>query len=231
MTLMERIETCLLFIAKYLTRWIYLSTVPQQMSEPIRSKPKSVAMHTHAMDNLRFIRSAMESSASFTSVPGLGGVVVGLTGLLAGVLAGLPALAGHWLTIWVVAAIVALVQGGLFMAKKARGEGVRLSRGVARRFFFSVTPPLVAACVLTVILNGSSASGVIPGLWLLLYGSGVISGGTYSVRPVPIMGVCFMILGLVALLAPEAWANGLLTLGFGGLHIVFGAMIARRYGG
>jgi hypothetical protein len=188
-------------------------------------------MHTHAMDNLRFIRSAMESSASFTSVPGLGGVVVGLTGLLAGVLAGRPPLANHWLTIWVVAAIVALVQGGLFMTKKARGQGVRLSRGVARRFFFSVTPPLVAAAVLTVVLHGTLVEGIIPGVWLFLYGSGVISGGTYSVRPVPIMGVCFMALGLVAMLAPETWSNGLLTLGFGGLHIVFGTIIARRFGG
>jgi len=225
------IEIWLLFVAKYLTKRIHLTTVPLQMSEPIRRSTKSVAMHTHAMDNLRFIRSAMESSASFTSVPGLGGVVVGLTGVLAGVLAGLPALAGHWLTIWVVAAMVALVQGGLFMTRKARGQGVRLSRGVARRFFFSVTPPLVAAVVLTVVLNDTSVKAVIPGLWLFLYGSGVISGGTYSVRPVPVMGICFMVLGLVALLAPEAWANGLLTLGFGGLHILFGSIIARRYGG
>ena len=208
-----------------------MSTVLFHMSEPIRKPAKSVAMHTHAMDNLRFIRSAMESSASFTSVPGLGGVVVGLTGILAGVLAGLPAFADDWLTIWVVAAVVALFQGGLFMAKKARGEGVRLFRGVARRFFFSVTPPLVAAGVLTVVLRDTPAGWVIPGLWLFLYGAGVISGGTYSVRPVPVMGVCFMVLGLVALLAPASWANGLLTLGFGGLHIVFGCIIARRYGG
>jgi hypothetical protein len=201
------------------------------MSEPVHRPAKPMAMHTHAMDNLRFIRSAMESSASFTSVPGLGGVVVGLTGVLAGVLAGLPALASHWMTIWVVAAIVALVQGGLFMARKARGQGVRLSRGVARRFFFSVTPPLVAASVLTVVLSDTAVERVIPGLWLFLFGSAVISGGTYSVRPVPIMGVCFMVLGLVALLAPESWSNGLLTLGFGGLHIVFGIIIARRYGG
>jgi hypothetical protein len=201
------------------------------MSEPVRRPTKSVAMHTHAMDNLRFIRSAMESSASFTSVPGLGGIAVGLTGVLAGVLAGLPALAGHWMTIWVVAAIVALVQGGLFMARKARGQGVRLSRGVARRFFFSVTPPLVAASVLTVVLNDTAVEWVIPGLWLFLYGSGVISGGTYSVRPIPVMGVCFMVLGFVALSAPDSWANLLLTLGFGGLHIVFGIIIVRRYSG
>ena len=201
------------------------------MSEPIRKSSKSVAMHTHAMDNLRFIRSAMESSASFTSVPGLGGVVVGLTGLFAGILASLPALSTHWLTIWVIAATVALVQGGLFMSRKARSQGVRLSQGVARRFFFSVTPPLVAASVLTVVLNDTSVESVIPGLWLLLYGSGVVSGGTFSVRPVPVMGACFMVLGLVALLAPTSWANGLLTLGFGGLHIVFGSIITRRYGG
>ena len=188
-------------------------------------------MHTHAMDNLRFIRSAMESTASFTSVPGLGGIVVGLTGVLAGVLAGRPALSEHWLTIWVTAAIVAVVQGGLFMARKARSQGVRLSRGVARRFFFSVTPPLVAASVLTAVLQGTEAAAAIPGLWLLLYGSGVISGGTYSVRPVPIMGVCFVVLGLGTLLAPPAWSNGLLTLGFGGLHILFGAIIAWRHGG
>ena len=201
------------------------------MSEPVQKGSKSVDMHTHAMDNLRFIRSAMESSASFTSVPGLGGVVVGLTGLFAGILASLPALSSHWLTIWVVAATVALVQGGLFMSRKARSQGVRLSRGVARRFFFSVTPPLVAASVLTVVLNNTAAENVIPGLWLLLYGSGVVSGGTFSVRPVPVMGGCFMALGLVALLGPASWANALLTLGFGGLHIVFGSIIARRYGG
>jgi len=201
------------------------------MGEPAQQRSKSVAMHTHAMDNLRFIRSAMESSAFFTSVPGLGGVVVGLTGVFAGVLAGLPALSSHWLTIWVTAAVIALLQGGLFMARKARGQGVRLSRGVARRFIFSVTPPLIAAVVLTWFLAGSSAEELIPGLWLLLYGSGVVSGGTFSVRPVPIMGVGFMLLGLAALFLPPVWSNPLLTLGFGGLHIVFGVMIARRYGG
>ena len=201
------------------------------MTEPAHNVPKSVAMHTHAMDNLRFIRSAMESSASFTSVPGLGGVVVGLTGLFAGILVSLPSLSSHWLTIWVIAATVALIQGGLFMSRKARSQGVRLSRGVARRFLFSVTPPLVAASILTVALDDTSAERMIPGLWLLLYGSGVVSGGTFSVRPVPVMGACFMVLGLTALIAPATWSNALLTVGFGGLHIVFGSLIARRYGG
>ena len=201
------------------------------MSEPIRKRRETVELHSEAMDNLRFIRLAMESSGSFTSVPGWGGVVVGLTALLAGGVASLPQWGDRWLSIWAADALLALAIGGWFMARKARGQGVRLSQGVGRRFVFSVTPPLFAALFLTLALMSTSAAGLIPAIWLLLYGSGVVSGGTFSVRPVPIMGFCFMALGCLALWAPAGWANGLLMAGFGGLHIVFGAIIARRYGG
>jgi hypothetical protein len=183
------------------------------------------------MDNLRFIRNAMESTVSFTSVPGWGGIVMGSTALLAGWLTALPTLQEHWLAIWVCDAVLALALGSWFMARKARSQGVRLARGVGRRFLFSLPPPLLAAALLTLVLQGTEFEGLIPGLWLLLYGSGVVSGGTFSVRPVPVMGLCFMALGVVALWAPTAWANTLMVLGFGGLHIVFGAIIARRYGG
>ena len=188
-------------------------------------------MHTHAMDNLRFIRLAMEASTSFTSVPGWGGIVVGCSAILAGVLATSSRLAEHWLLIWTIDAVFALVVGGWFMWRKARSQGVSLWQGVGRRFLFSVTPPLAAASLLTFVLMNTSAVVFIPALWLLLYGSGVVSAGTYSVRPVPIMGICFLVLGCLALVAPVTWSNALLSLGFGGLHIVFGAIIARHYGG
>lgn len=201
------------------------------MSEPVRKRRETVALHSEAMDNLRFIRLAMESSGSFTSVPGWGGVVVGITALIAGALASPPLLSERWLTVWALDAGLALAIGSWFMFRKARGQGVRLSQGIGRRFVFSVTPPLFAALFLTLALIGGPAESLIPGLWLLLYGSGVVSGGTFSARPVPIMGFCFMALGCVALGAPASWSNSLLMLGFGGLHIIFGAIIARRYGG
>jgi hypothetical protein len=45
------------------------------------------------------------------------------------------------------------------------------------------------------------------------------------------MGLCFMLLGMVSLFAPAPWGNDFLMSGFGGLHIAFGLIIARRHGG
>jgi len=59
----------------------------------------------------------------------------------------------------------------------------------------------------------------------------VVTGGAFSVRIVPAMGFAFMALGTVALLGPMIWSDWLLMAGFGGLHVLFGAIIGARYGG
>jgi hypothetical protein len=90
---------------------------------------------------------------------------------------------------------------------------------------------MLGGMVLTALFVSHGLEWLLPGSWLLLYGTGVVTAGTYSVRIVPVMGSAFMILGALTLFAPPAYATALLIAGFGGLHILFGALIARRYGG
>jgi hypothetical protein len=183
------------------------------------------------MADLRFIRNTMESAGSFTAVPGWGGVAMGGLALLAAAVAQHVPNVDAFLATWVICAALALVVGIATLIHKARRAGVRLSRGAGRRFLLGLSPPLAAACVLSAVLYRSGTTDPLPGLWLLLYGAGVVTGGTFSVRPVPLMGLSFMLLGICALFAPPSWSNGLMALGFGGLQIGFGLVIARRYGG
>ena len=136
----------------------------------------------------------------------------------------------NWLVVWLGEAMVALTIGGWTMLRKARAVNDSLLTGPGRRFGLSFLPPLMVGGLLTVALYFGGARALIPAVWLLLYGTGVITGGAFSVPIVPVMGLGFLALGTVALFAPGL-GNWLLAAGFGGLHIVFGFWIARRYGG
>ncbi|MCG6957766.1 MAG: hypothetical protein LJF04_17390 [Gemmatimonadetes bacterium] len=192
---------------------------------------RPVALHDRAMDNLRFIRETMERSASFTAVSGRGGVVMGLVALLAAMLARNDTGSTTWVATWMVAATVSLGLALFLVARKARDVGLTLLSGPGRKFAWNVTPPLVVGGLLTVALLRAGATELLPATWLLLYGTGVVTGGAFSVRIVPLMGLAFMALGIAALFAPPTLGNAFMAVGFGGLHIVFGAIIWRKYGG
>jgi hypothetical protein len=183
------------------------------------------------MDNLRFIRETMERSASFTHVSGIGGVAMGAIALGAGVFASQADAPMTWLGVWIGAAMLSFSVAILAMARKSQAEGIPLLTGPGRRFAWNVTPPLVAGGVLTVALAQAGLMDLLPGSWLLLYGTSVVTGGSYSVRPVPIMGLAFMLAGVAAFLSPPAWGDAYMAAGFGGLHIVFGIVIWRKHGG
>jgi hypothetical protein len=156
---------------------------------------------------------------------------MGLTALPAALIAATRPDPRAWLFTWLAEALLAVAIGASAMARKARATRAPLLSGAGARFVFGLCPPLAAGAVLTLVLYGGGLVEVIPGTWLLLYGTGIMTGGAYSVRPVPIMGFCFMLTGLFAFLAPAAWGDAFLAAGFGGINIVFGWIIARRYGG
>jgi hypothetical protein len=158
-------------------------------------------------------------------------VVIGVTGILAAWLASVQGSAELWLATWSVAAVVSVAIGVLTTAMKARAAKMPLLTGPGRKFMLSLAPPLVAGAVLTVVLFKAGSMAVLPGVWLLLFGVGILTAGAFSVPVVPVMGLTFMALGTAALFSPAAWGDGYMALGFGGLHMFFGTLIARRYGG
>jgi len=190
-----------------------------------------IPIHSHAMENLRYIRETMERAGSFTAVPGWGGVTMGITAVAAAVVAQWQISPKKWLATWLVEGLVAICIGLIAVQQKARAAGLETWSAPARKFAFSFAPPVFVGAVLTLALWRPGLEGLIPGMWLMLYGTGVITGGVFSVRVIPLMGACFLGVGAVALLGPAALSNLWLGLGFGGLHILFGWMIARKYGG
>lgn len=182
-----------------------------------------------ALEDLRFIRATMERASSFTAVPGKGLLAMGLTAILASILASKQPSTPKWLLVWLVEAALALAIAVLTIRQKARKANQPALSGPGSRFVLSLTPPLFAGAFLTLILY-RDIFGHLPGLWLLLYGTGIVTGGAFSVRIVPVMGLCFTLMGALALFFPNL-GDVFMAAGFGGLHIVFGVIIARRHGG
>ena len=176
-------------------------------------------------------RDAIEGASRFTGVSGWGEILVGFTALIAAPIAATQPTPDRWLSVWLIEGAVAGTISLAAMLIKQRKTGVPILTKPARRFAFGLTPPLMAGALLTAVLYRAGLYEALPGTWLLLYGTGVVTGGWSSVGTVQAMGASFVGLGTVALFAPPGWSNPLLALGFGGLHLLFGLLIWRRHGG
>jgi hypothetical protein len=198
---------------------------------PIRPKRNSTPeIHERAMDNLRFIRETMEAAGTFTAVSGWGQVAIGLTAVGAALVADRQQDPVSWVLVWTAEAILAGIVAVWFMYHKAKSASLPLLTGSARKLLFSFSPVFVVGMVVTMAFLQRGMVSLLPGVWMLLYGTGVVAAGAFSVRIVPVMGAAFIGTGTLALFTP-AWNTELMMTGFGLLHVVFGFLIARRHGG
>jgi hypothetical protein len=194
-------------------------------------KREPIPIDARAADHLRYIRETMERAGEFTAVPGWGGVAMGLTAIAAAFVAAHQSSPRAWVTVWLLEAFVAVAIAAATAATKAHQANAALFSGPGRKFLLSFAPPIIVGGLLTFALFRGGALAALPGVWLLLYGTAIVTGGAFSVRVVPVMGLCLMTVGTIALFAPAAWGNAFMAAGFGVLQIGFGIWIARNHGG
>ena len=190
-----------------------------------------VSIGDRAVDNLQFIRETMERSTSFTAVPGYGGMLMGATAVVAAYIAYTQIYLRDWLVVWLVEACLAFAIGLLAMWQKSKIAGTPLMSAPAKKFAMSFLPPLIVGIAITLGLWRYEHYEMMAPVWMLCYGASVVCGGAFSVRVVPMMGWGFIVLGAAAFALPSGYGNPLMAASFGLLHIVFGAIIARRHGG
>jgi hypothetical protein len=220
----DLLSLCCISVVSLLFFFIFQSTM-----RPEHHSPSALA--EHAADHLAFIRDTMTRAGRFTAVSGLGVIATGVVGTAAAVLAPRMPTEEGWLLVWLVAAGVAIGVTVVLIGRKATRSGQSLRAGPARTFALAFAPPLAAGALLTGALVLGDQWRYLPGTWLVCYGAAVISGGAFSVRTVPVMGTVLVLLGAITLFAPDAAHGWLLGAGFGGVHLLFGYIIARYHGG
>lgn len=201
-------------------------------ARPLRqSADQPPALHARAMDNLAFIRETMERAGTFTAVSGWGMVAVGALAAVSSVALPWRPLSTAWTLGWVVTAALAVLVSVAATVHKARRAAIPVLSGPGRKLLLAFAPALVVGALLTLVLYRAGVSALLPGMWLLLYGAAVVGGGVFSVRIVPVMGVCFMAAGAAALFLPPDAAVRLMQAVFVVLHLGFGGAIVRGHGG
>ncbi len=224
----------LLCRTKYLTAIRDFAILPAMaLLGPLRSSASRapIPIDARAADHLRYIRETMERAGEFTAVPGWGGVAMGVTALVAAYFASRQLTPERWLSIWLIEAFVAVAIAAPASATKAHRANAKLLSGPGRKFLLSFAPPVVVGGLLTFALAHAGLHALLPGMWLLLYGAAIVTAGSFSVRVVPIMGLCLMLLGAAALFVPRHMGDLFMGFGFGFVQIGFGIWIAQRYGG
>ncbi len=207
-----------------------MSTPVKTITNPEEQSSNTINLIERAEDNLRFIRSTIESASVFTGLSGRGFVLTGISAVFASWLATRQADPERWFMVWMGELALATIVACSFTWFKTRQRGQSSQRITLRKLVAAFLPAMLVGGLMSLVLYREQLIELLPGIWLSLYGAAVITAGAWSVRLLPVMGAMFMLLGAAALLTPFS-ADWLMAIGFGGLHIAFGALIWRRYGG
>jgi hypothetical protein len=192
------------------------------------------------------IRNIMERSSKFISLSGMSGVLAGFYALFG-------AMAAYYvvhypisplrfriysirepetLTKLIVIAVIVLITSvstGLWLSnKKAKKQGIKLWGPASRQMVVNLAIPLVSGGLFILVMLYTGHFGLAAPACLIFYGIALIQGSTHTYDEIRYLGLCEIVLGLISAIYA---GYGLIfwAIGFGVLHIVYGAIMYNRY--
>lgn len=194
--------------------------------------------------DLASIRTIMERSAKFISLSGLSGVLAGLYALVGATVAyfriqyprspfsyRIVSIQDPLWEILGIAAVVlvASISTGLWLSKKkAAKHGVSLWSASSRRLAIALAIPLITGGSFILIILATGHFGLAAPACLIFYGLALIQASPNTVDEVRYLGFSEIALGLVSAMLP-GYGFIFWTIGFGVLHIVYGAIMHNKY--
>lgn len=198
------------------------------------------------LEALHDIRNIMDRSSRFISLSGLSGISAGLTAL-AGAAVVVWYLDNHniayqgnydntlnqeviliLLSVALGVLIVALGLASFFTIRRARNNNQRIWDSKSQRLVVNLAIPLAAGGVFCAVLLYHSILYLVAPAMLVFYGLALINGSKYTFSDIRYLGICELVLGLFTSFFV---GYGLLSwiIGFGVLHIVYGALVYFKY--
>jgi hypothetical protein len=194
-----------------------------------------------SLADIQDIKRIMERSSRFISLSGWSGIAAGVCALCGAWTAkyfisqassqdrlGNALLEGTLLLVAGATFISAFISAFVFTYIRSRREGVAVWGNSARRLMFNTAIPLAAGAFVVYRMLELGEYGLIAPSCLIFYGLALVNGSKYTLGEVRYLGYFQIILGIINLWMP---GNGLLfwALGFGILHIIYGAVMWWKY--
>lgn len=200
------------------------------------------------LEALSGIKDLMEKSTKFISLSGLSGVIAGITALIGAFIANIRI--EHYLNntftktrleidlsgkiileLFVIAIsvlIISITFGVLLTFREAKKNGQHIWGKNSRLLLLNLSVPLVAGGMFCLILMIHGLFYLLAPATLLFYGLALFNCGKYTLGEIKYLGVLQIILGLISAVFI---GKGLLfwSIGFGVLHIVYGALMHFKY--
>ena len=194
------------------------------------------------LKDLAEIRSMMERSSKFLSLSGLAGVMAGMYAIAGAWVAyhyfafnpdaifyvvsdsDLPKIVGMAVAVLVMAVGTAIILSG----KNASKKGVKSWNSTSRQLMIQMAIPLSAGGILMLMLLQNGLIGLLAPLSLIFYGLALYNAGKFTYKEISSLGLIQIVLGLLSVWFIEfsliIWAAG-----FGLVHIIYGIFMHFNY--